>query len=182
MLPALQWVLVGYELDVAIFYAGVRIATGELNQVPVPTGDEVDLTTMKRFAVQSSRGLLEVSENGRRVQFIHESVKEHILSGGLACLDLRMGHNAEATAHARVAEWCQDHIRLDPIRRIEVPRNPVSGVVDTTLLHHRTHDTAREELHRFSEYTYSRMFTHMEDAFDGNMLDLRTLRSFLLRE
>lgn len=175
LLPALQWVLVNGSLSLPVFYHGVRLATGEMN-APVWTPDEFGLAAMKRFVVHFSKGLLEIWDNGKDVHFIHESVKEHILSGGLGCLDPRMGFNPEAAAHTSLAEWCQDYVRLDPARYVEVPRHPVSGLVDTRLLDRLTHKAVRKELLHLPEYIHNHIFAHIRKAFDDNMLSLRTLK------
>lgn len=69
---------------------------------------------MKRFILQSTKGLVEIAVYGdfHRIQFVHESVRQHLLGGGLKRLYACLGDNVEIGCHAKLAEWCQAYIRL----------------------------------------------------------------------
>jgi ankyrin repeat protein len=46
-------------------------------------------------------------------QFIHESVKDYLIAGGLAKMDDVFRVDPKTTGHTHLAEWCLDYIQLD---------------------------------------------------------------------
>lgn len=65
--------------------------------------------------MRSTMGLVEaVAVGGEpRVQFIHESVREHLLQRGLASLTMGDPRLIEGSAHAQIARCCLSYTQLD---------------------------------------------------------------------
>ncbi|KAL1584501.1 hypothetical protein WHR41_07024 [Cladosporium halotolerans] len=122
LLLTLQWILVARNPRsnslLTHLYFGLRFASGE-KKLSAWDPMEIDLKGMARFVDHSSKGLVEVTSTCRvwwrddfqceefwdyDVHFIHESVREHILAGGLAVLDTNLRRNVEAMSHARIAD------------------------------------------------------------------------------
>ena len=117
-ITAFQWVLYARrslspsELYFAIKTSTNQLITGELDC------DDADAETIGRFIARSTRGLVEVFEDKQQfwhpiVQYIHESVREHLLEGGLASLTAGDSHLIEGSAHADIARYCLSYIQLD---------------------------------------------------------------------
>lgn len=125
---AFQWLLYTRswlsptELYFAIKTSTNQLSTGEWDR------DDADIETIGRFITRSTRGLVEVVEDTDdlrsaisdeedqkvlTVQFIHESVREHLLQGGLGSLTTGDAHPVEGFAHTEIARCCLSYIELD---------------------------------------------------------------------
>ncbi|KAM0719292.1 hypothetical protein Q7P37_005197 [Cladosporium fusiforme] len=133
LLPTLQWVLMANgRVRVEELYFAIRLSVGKLTS-PAWDHDEYDAETMQRYILQSSKGLVDFVEGledrantayGARtmfVQLIHESVREHLLTGGLQALDSTLSVNVETACHAKLAQHCQDYVRLNPAQYLSPP-------------------------------------------------------------
>lgn len=115
MLPAIQWVMFAYDaLTPLQLYFAVLTSTdpGEESSV-IWDRSLVNEATAKDFIVASSKGLLEVVINDRKlhiVQFIHESVRQHLLTSGLRQLDPDSGGNLIGRSHAHLARLCEGYL------------------------------------------------------------------------
>jgi hypothetical protein len=122
LLPTLIWVLFALgSLTLVEMYFAIMISTDQLdlNNI-VWDPDVVDQTVLANFLLASSRGLLEYVEppvlwkaqtGTGRVQIIHESVREYLLTRGLQKLDEDLGQNTEAKCYGRLAKWCTKYIQ-----------------------------------------------------------------------
>jgi ankyrin repeat protein len=120
VLSALQWVLSAKRpLSLPELYFAIKTSTHNLS-----TGtwddNEVDLGHMRRFILHATRGLVELNAGSKNndeslvsAQFIHESVKDHLLAGGLARIDDVFRFDPDTMGHIHLAEWCLDYIQLD---------------------------------------------------------------------
>jgi ankyrin repeat protein len=125
-ITSLQWVLYSQaplsptELYFAIKTSIGQLSTGEWNK------KDVDTVSIERFIMRSSRGLVESvagSQPSRpRVQFIHESVIEHLLQGGLASLIGVEQLTLKDFAHRQLALWCLSYIQLDSPKYLKFPK------------------------------------------------------------
>jgi ankyrin repeat protein len=113
LLPTLLWVLFSVDpLSASVLYLAIKVGAGRF------TPEDLDQTgttqeQMQLFILKSSKGLVEFSKGGHATaQFIHESVREHLLNGGLSVLDDSFAENLEAKSHLRLALWCQYCIEL----------------------------------------------------------------------
>jgi ankyrin repeat protein len=152
LLPTLQWVLFSLEpFGVDALYFAIKTSVGHLSTA-VQDEPETSQDQMRAFILASSRGLVEFTNNADpRAQFIHETVREHLLGGGLADLDHSLVGSVEAVTHARIGRWC----------------------------HEFTTASARSQERRhwqgFDAYAYKHMLTHTEKAYSSKALDLRSI-------
>lgn len=134
---SIQWVLYTIvPLSCEELYSAMMISTnaaeGDWTGLDKGLEDSVpDLTDsgwMEDMILSSSRGLIEISNRGgsadstdkglekemskRIAQFIHESVKDYFLKGGLRHLDQSLSHNAMAISYERLAHWCYKYFML----------------------------------------------------------------------
>jgi hypothetical protein len=171
VLATLQWVLFSKRpLDIPELYFAIKTSMGHgmLDSLDAEgTTDE----QMRAFILTMSRGLVEFTfPNNRyresvfplhdpapasratsKVQFIHETVREYLLSRGLEVLDSGLSGNVEAMSHARLGQWCRDYIEL-----INSPHPRLS----------------LSEMHSFKDYATAHMLIHMEYGYSGGALDL----------
>lgn len=113
---AMRWVLLAKDLLHPIdLYFAVRAGSAKLISARW-NEDEVDDETAKNYILQVSQGLIECVQYhplvAGDVQFVHESVREYLLSGGLARLDRVSEQDAVAKSHEKMAKECQHYIRL----------------------------------------------------------------------
>ena len=99
------------------------------------------------------------------MQFIHESVRQHILNGGLAILRPSLSRNVEAASHAILATWCQDYVRNGSWEHM----NP------------NTSEDLLRQAFPLIEYVSFSTFYHMEDAHSQGALEITELRNFPLK-
>lgn len=102
-------------------------------------------------------------------QFIHESVRQHLLSGGLASSDPTLRQNLGAKRHARIAEACQKHVEL----MFAGQGLSESYSISTGLYLKRNYPIAA--------YSAKNLLYHVNLAFTGGAIDLISLENFPLR-
>jgi ankyrin repeat protein len=155
VLPTLLWVLFSFvPLNVSALYLSIKSGAGHLTPEDL---DQTETTKeqMQLFILESSKGLVEFTKGDRATaQFIHESVREHLLNGGLSVLDGSLAENLHAKSHFRLATWCRAYLELDE-------RNDLR---DSEL----KHDS-------LLEYALRYLYLHVEDAFKGGVLQLEFL-------
>lgn len=102
--------------------------TGNDTSLEDSVSDLLDSGGMEATIMSSSRGLVEIfnrsesiecvdqgleGEMSRRIaRFIHESVKDYFLKGGLRHLDESLSQNAMAISYERLAHWCYKYFKL----------------------------------------------------------------------
>lgn len=167
-ITAFQWILHArfssspQELYFAIKTSTNQISTGQWDK------DDADQESIKRFITRSTRGLVEAVELSLRsenwtIQFIHESVREHLLQGGLANLTKGNPKLAEGSAHAEIARCCLSYLQLDSPVYLQYFEPHVS--------------TSWFEPRRFPLYRYaaSLLFYHADIAYRAGALPLSFL-------
>lgn len=171
LLPILQWILYARRtLNVQELYFAVAASTGKPS-TGVWNRAEIDLPTMKKFLLASSKGLIEFWEDqegaGSHAQLIHESLREYLLDGGLVELDPHMENQVASISHARLAQWCLGYVTAECTRHIEeaVSRdwmylNPAT-VYPSGLVYDKL---------PFLEYVLSNIVDHITVALAGNVL------------
>jgi ankyrin repeat protein len=159
LLPTLLWVLFSETpLTIDQLYIAVMARIGHLHTVlrdMVSTSD----SQRRAFILTSSKGLVECTISLQfydercpgHVQFIHETVREHLLSGGLASLDTSLTGNVEATGHARIGQFCQEILTTFPLSQ--------EYYSDFT----------------FGWYPLHHMLVHMERGYSDKTFDLRSI-------
>ena len=122
LLPALLWVLFSFRpLDASELYSAVMTAAGQLTS---KNWDQSETTEeqMRLFILNSSKGLVEFSKGWTpHAQFIHESVREYLLNGGLSDLDPGLAEEWNAKGQYTLAKWCRNYIQFDQCRLDRVP-------------------------------------------------------------
>lgn len=152
LLPTLQWVLFSFRpLSESALYLAINAGAGCSPDITMDH-NETTLERMRLFILNSSKGLVEFSKaHFAKAQFIHESVREYLLGGGLSVLDASLAENSRAKCHARLATWCRNCIASSP---------------------HRTYQRPDKVRFGFSDYAQRYLYVHCEFAFHGGALHL----------
>lgn len=170
MILAFQWLLYAKEqLDTVELYLAIKTGAGQLSTGKWDEAD-VDLESIERFHLRSARGLVEIKDSEfrrmRYPQFIHESVREHLLAGGLASLMEDEELTLQNDIHAWLAQYCLSYIQLD------------------SPMYMRLRDGNPLELHRydfpFLHYAVTNIFPHMETGRTGGALQIEALNTIPL--
>jgi ankyrin repeat protein len=198
-LPALLWILSGHRnMTLPDLYHGIKSSAGLL-ALPPQDLHAVDWRSMVRFILNVSGGLIEMPDmeyhNGfgnwkldqHALQFIHESVRQHILMGGLESLDSRLSCNVAPNSHAILVEWCQTYIQLPLPSQTNFPVDHQTGKVawDKLVGDYADRDAIRDrvlEAFPFLDYIGWHMLHHMDAAFAGKCYDLDCLYNFPLQD
>jgi len=110
LISIVQWKLFSRsELGIKQLYFAVKTSIGDATRA-YHDPEEIDFEGMKRYLLHASRGLLEYKSF--RLNFIHESVREYFLNGGLANLDHTSPHQTSAVGHSKLAEGCVSYLEL----------------------------------------------------------------------
>lgn len=156
-----------YPLEVETLYFATICATNQLNTDTFDHND-IDGTSMRLLILSASRGLVELTTNKRDVdnhaQFVHESVRNHLLVGGLAELRHCQGRNAVSSSHARLAKSFLAFIKSDGERQGSTP------------LRSSEHFRAK-----YLVFAMAALFYHMEMAFVGGEWSVENLGLFPTR-
>lgn len=88
--------------------------------------DEIPLDAIKRFILDSSKGLAEITTSKfPRVQFIHESVKDFLTKeNGLGNVWPEMGSNFQGQSHEQLKLCCLNYISVDVSTYLELSKGP----------------------------------------------------------
>lgn len=104
MISAFKWIFYAKRpLRSDQLYFAIKTSTGSLS-----TGkrdrDDLSAETRERFLLLSTRGLVEMGEESSRFypRFLHESVRQHLLAGGLASLAAVDQSALHASTHAQL--------------------------------------------------------------------------------
>lgn len=180
-LPIMLWTLVGDStyLDLQDFCYAVIDSAGETTSPHLGKSNVSDQwDDLKRFVLHSSKGLVEVLGN-RHWQFTHESVRHHVINGGLAALhpNLHADHDINAASHAILVQWCQKYLQGDWSRCIDFPSDAPRDRMGNPI--------NRRAMRKFKGFTllrYSReiLFNHIEAAYSRQEFELRCLNTFPL--
>jgi hypothetical protein len=161
LLPIFLWVLFSVNsLNASTLYLATMIGAGRLTPKDL---DQTETTQeqMRLFILNSSKGLIGFSkEEIPHAQFIRESVREHLLNGGLSVLDDSLADNCRAKCHSRLAAWCRACTELYP------PLNKIEPSGDLFK------PPGKDD---FWDYAPDYLYAHCEDAFKGGALQLEFL-------
>lgn len=178
LVTVVQFVLFSRSsLDSRQLYHAVKTSQCHVASKPWNPDEDIDIDGTERYIVHISRGLIEFvtwthpfdkSSEGtlrRAARFIHETVREHLLSHGLACLDSRLQDKLKAVSHRDIAEVCLTYMNLI----VALLASSDSGYERLgQLLHNRY----------LVEYSTSNTLQHMEVAFRGEAIDFASLEKF----
>ncbi|CAH0047191.1 unnamed protein product [Clonostachys solani] len=95
------------------YYHALWIGLSQKKLVDPNIPDITDLHSIERYIVSSSKGLAELTKYApRKVQFIHESVRDFLLKDkGILELWPDLGQNWEESAHERLKQCCSDYLK-----------------------------------------------------------------------
>jgi len=188
MLPTLIWILTanpknGYES----LFAGIKATAGDAACLHDMQQQLVELPYVTRFIVNASKGLVEYRDvvdepdsTGRKFQFIHESIRQHILAGGLQRLEPSLATNVMANCGQILIDTFLTYLRN---LHAAVPVRP--PVDETGSIGDRVADTeppwSQMEL-IFSITSRLGTMTRLIDAYRDEMYDVKRLHDFPLEE
>lgn len=194
-LPTMQWVLFSNRpLSLVELYLGVMASAGQLDDWATSKTTE---RQMYAFLIASSKGLIEFSERWDHfiptkvttmAQFIHESVREYLLQGGMKAVDDTLGCNLQAKSHALLGAWCQiylerilrqDSVDITDIATLYIDKTAQlqgssTDIYDSQHSYHM-HSYEWEFSTPLLSYALNNVLLHMETAFVGKAFQLASL-------
>lgn len=195
LVPALVCVLfnVRSKLRLGELYFAIRLSTGDII-LDRCSCRRTRIGIVRRYIVSASKGLIEIVEECDEedsdyddkddderytVQFIHESVREHLSSGALAELSPALLPNVEASSHAMLAEWCQAYVRKVFPACMSFPTNPATGTIVVDRLKDDDIRAFRStDAFSFFDFAVESTFQHLAIAYEGGKLELDALIRF----
>jgi ankyrin repeat protein len=182
LICAMRWILFARRpLVLEELYFAIQTGTGQISS-GVWNPIEITRDGMRAFILRYSRGLIEVEIGTRvirrvkkriaRVQLIHESVREHLLAGGLAALGPCSNETVAAESHVKLFRWCQLYFSFDD------RKHPLLS--DREELHDPS-DYDDLEAYPLLEYAASSVWEHLEICYTAGALDWSSIRDFPLK-
>ncbi|KAH0544912.1 hypothetical protein FGG08_000992 [Glutinoglossum americanum] len=94
--------------------------------------DETPRDVIERFILNSSKGLAEITKSEiRKVQFIHESVKDFLLKeNGLGNIWPELGRNFQGRSHERLKNCCLNYMSIEVSTHLGLPKASLQKTVD----------------------------------------------------
>lgn len=195
LLPTLLWVLSASLLDNTCYadsetYDAIKLGAGETSYLQETRSYEPSFVS--RFVLHASKGLVElplIEEEWLHVpqelQFIHESVRQYILTKGLAQLDSTFASNVEAARHAYLAKLYGTFLRHYPCP-LRTHDRPVEFPLSSTTTSHQWQDYFQalidtdlgEEEYDPLDVAQARFWIHMSEAYNDKAFVLEHLHDF----
>jgi hypothetical protein len=167
LLPILLWILSATRpLTPSELYHAVLFSKNDMNGAAV-LNHTPDLSQIERFILNTSKGLAEITFTASklkkiqpRVQFIHETVREHLLNSGISRLETSFCNNPTGMSHDFLKSRCVEYVSL---------AGPIVQRREELLAH--SSDNIRKDLrdfiddtYPFLEYAVERLVIHAEVA------------------
>lgn len=140
--------------------------------------DEITLAVTKRFIVDSSKGLAEVTRSKTpTVQFIHESVRDFFLKeDGLKEIRSDLAANFQGKSHDRLKRGCLNYMKMDVHKDLNIGSSlPKASSREAAELRRLT-----EKAFPFLEYAVRNVLHHADAAEAGGVPQAGFLESFPL--
>jgi ankyrin repeat protein len=121
----IQWVLFAKQpLSPEQLYFAI-LSGVELDTVSIWDPRDVTMDVIKKFILNSSKGLAEITTSKRqKVQFIHESVRDFLLKeDGLSNVWPDLRHNFQGQSHEQLKRCCLNYVKLDVFTALEIPES-----------------------------------------------------------
>ncbi|KAM0709436.1 hypothetical protein Q7P35_003474 [Cladosporium inversicolor] len=113
------------------------------------------------------------------VQFIHESVRQHLLFGGLADMCPKLLPDVEAKSHAMLAEWCQSYIQTIFPSCMAVPIELITSSLRVDRLHQKHINAFRSSIaFSFFDFAIRATFRYLQIAHGRDALRVASLQDF----
>ncbi|KAH7412153.1 ankyrin repeat domain-containing protein [Phaeosphaeria sp. MPI-PUGE-AT-0046c] len=177
LILCIQWVLFARQpLSPEQLYHAI-LSGVDLEAVTALDPEEITQDVIKRFILDSSKGLAEATKSkGQRVQFIHESVRDFLLKeNGLGIVWPEYGNNFQGQSHDRLKQCCLDYISMDIATPLNLPdKLPKASSDEAAVL--RESATQR---YPFLQYAVRNVLYHA-DAAHGDVSQVDFLDSFPL--
>ena len=176
LILCLQWVLFAkHPLTPEELYYAIR--SGEDPRDPSSWDIDVSIPDMKRFILDASKGLTEVTtSNNPKCQFIHESVKDFLLKEqGLAKVGPDLGSNFQGLSHERLKQCCINYMDIRGVPYLGSVLPKASSEEARTLRKTVT------EADPFMEYAVHQVLYHADVAQSFNIAQGDFMQSLNLR-
>jgi ankyrin repeat protein len=178
LILCLQWVLFAKQpLQPEQLYLAILAGT-EPDALATQHDQEVTFETIRRFLLRSSKGLTEITKTkNRKVQFIHESVRDFLLKeNGLSKIWPEFANNFQGQSHDRLKQCCLNYISIDIATPLKLPDNlPKANSPESTSIR-----VSAIQKFPFLEYAIHNVLYHAETAEDGGISQVDFLNSFPL--
>jgi hypothetical protein len=180
LLLCIQWVLFARQplRPEQLYYA---IMSGiEPEALSEWDSDEVSVVVIKRFILNSSKGLTETTKSkDPTVQFIHESVKDFLLKdNGLREIWPDFGGNLEGISHERLKQCCLNYMRIEFTTSLDIADElPPANTPRAAELRQLANGKFP-----FLEYATRHVLYHADAAEEGGISQMAFLESFQLTD
>lgn len=179
LILCIQWILYSKQpLSPEQLYHAI-LSDIELEAVTAWDPEEITKDVVKRFILNSSKGLAETTvSKSQKVQFIHESVRDFLLKeNGLAKIWPEYGTNFEGQSHNRLKQCCMNYTSLD-FATLKIPNDlPKASTQEASDLR-----TAATRAFPFLEYAVHNVLRHAEAAESGGISQATFLENFRLSQ
>lgn len=138
--------------------------------------DDITREDMKRFILNSSKGLTEATvTKDSRIQFIHESVRDFLLEeNGLSKIWPEFVDNFQGQSHERLKQNCYDYISLGAASSPKIPDDLLEASAQQTADLHRS----ATQVLPFLKYAVHNVLYHADMAGSGGISQAEFLDSF----
>jgi len=140
--------------------------------------NEIIRDVIKRFILNSSKGLTEITTSKtRKVQFIHESVKDFLLKeNGLGNIWPDLGSNFQGQSHKRLKNCCLNYMGIDVSTHLELSKSLPKALTQEAADLRRSATDAFP----FLEYSVCNVLYHADAAAGGGIVQANFLQTFPL--
>ncbi|KIX05149.1 uncharacterized protein Z518_06021 [Rhinocladiella mackenziei CBS 650.93] len=180
LLLCIQWLLFARRpLKPEELYYGILSGT-EPEDLSKWDPDEMSIDGIKRFILNSSKGLAEITRSGTpTVQFIHESVRDFLLKeNGLSEVWSGSGNNFEGESHERLKHCCLNYMSIDAVTSLGIG-NPLPKASTQEAVVLRQHAA---KAFPFLEYAVRNVLSHANTAQASGVSQGHFVHSFQLAE
>ncbi|KAF5137383.1 Ankyrin repeat domain-containing protein 50 [Metarhizium anisopliae] len=138
--------------------------------------DEITVSIMKNFILDSSKGLTEVTKSKNpTIQFIHESVKDFLLKeNGLREIWSDFGENFQGESHERLKQCCLRYMSLDIAAHLNIGSSLPKASSQEAAELRQSADTSFPLL----EYAVRNVLYHADAAEGGGTAQTSLLQTF----
>lgn len=142
--------------------------------------DDITKEDMKRFILNSSKGLTEATgTKDSRIQFIHESVRDFLLKeNGLSKIWPEFVDKFQGQSHERLKQNCYDYISLAAASSLKIPDDLLEVSAQQTA---DLHKSATQAL-PFLKYAVHNVLYHADMAEGGGISQAEFLDSFSISQ
>jgi ankyrin repeat protein len=173
---AMRWVLCArVSLHPEQLYYAIQIGSGRLSS-DCWDASETNIDSIRSYILHVSRRLIDCTREGvqeEAAQFVHESVRQYLISRGTTESGNASSHELEIVSHARMLEDCQKYLELCARCRVKsLP--PRDAEVN--------HEDGRHFMyaHPLLNYVLNYVFEHLNFAHNAGSIDHNVLDTFPL--